>query len=96
MGNKKHKEWTARQKKKKKKKKKKQQQQKTWSSWQILFFPGRFYTNRNRKWGVKMMRNHFVSGGKHLFPKAGYWLGKKSSAGGTEQSGLLSTCPQDL
>ena len=45
---------------------------------------------------VKMMRNHFVSGGKHLFPKAGYWLGKKSSAGGTEQSGLLSTCPQDL
>jgi hypothetical protein len=29
--------------------------------------------------GRGMMQNHFISGGMHLFPKAGYWLGKKFS-----------------
>jgi hypothetical protein len=29
--------------------------------------------------GRGMMQNRFVSGRKHLFPKAGYWLGKKFS-----------------
>jgi hypothetical protein len=45
-----------------------------------------------------MAQDHCVSGGMHLFPKAGYWLGKKkkNSAGETEQNGLLGTCTQDL
>jgi hypothetical protein len=31
-------------------------------------------------YGVReVVGGHFVSGGMHLFPKAGYWLGKKFS-----------------
>ena len=74
---KKNKKKNKKKQKKTKKNKKQKQKQKTSSSWQILFFPGRFYTHRNRKWGGKMMQNQFVSGGMHPFPKAGYWLGKK-------------------
>jgi hypothetical protein len=30
-------------------------------------------------YGEGVTQNHFVSGETHLFPKAGYWLGKKFS-----------------
>jgi hypothetical protein len=44
-----------------------------------FIFPRQVLYPEKQGMGSGMTQNCFVSGGMHLFPKVGYWLGKKFS-----------------